>query len=125
MATEVRLDGAALAELLRGERGPVVRAVTEGSVRVQLEARRLVGKDTLDLSRNIIRRPFVRGGDFGVLVGSELPYARIAHDGRGPVRAKPGKTLRFRVGGQVIFRKSVGPAAGTFYLLSALPKALP
>lgn len=50
----------------------------------------------------------------GITVGMDdgaIPYAKWAFDGRGPVRAKNAKALRFDPGnGKPIFRKSVGPS---------------
>ncbi len=54
----------------------------------------------------------IRGNQitFGVDYGA-LPYARYVIEGRGPVRARRAKALRFfDAYGQPIFRKSVGPA---------------
>lgn len=48
--------------------------------------------------------------EFGVDYGA-LPYARYVIEGRGPVRARRAKALRFYDAyGKVVFRKSVGPA---------------
>ena len=45
------------------------------------------------------------------VVYEEFPYFKWALEGRGPVRAKPGKMLRFfNDYGKPIFRKQVGPA---------------
>lgn len=51
-------------------------------------------------------------------------YAGVHHDGRGPVVAR-GKALRFTVGGQVLYRKRVGPAKGTKYLDKGVQQSLP
>lgn len=121
----MQLDGEALARLLRSDTGPVAKAVIEGATRVQDAARDQVGKDTRDLERSIVKRPFTRGGDFGVEVGSAQRYALIHHEGRGPVVAKNKKALRFVINGVVIFRKRVGPAAANRYLTDQLRRALP
>jgi len=63
--------------------------------------------------RSIAHKPATFGG--GVASGSwgtNVPYMKIHEDGRGPVVASPGKMLRFEIGGKVLFRKRVGPAAG-------------
>lgn len=122
---ELRLDGQALAQLLASDNGPVAHAVIEGATRVQEAARDQVGKDTRNLERDIIKRPFARGSDFGMEVGSDLPYALIHHEGRGPIVAKNAKALRFTIGGVTIFRKRVGPAAPNRYLTDNLRRALP
>ena len=54
-----------------------------------------------------------------------FPYARVHHDGRGPVAVVNAKALRFVIGGQVIFAKSVGPAAGSKYAERGLRDAGP
>jgi hypothetical protein len=43
--------------------------------------------------------------------GTSLPSARWLEEGRGPVRAKNARALRFSIGGRTLFRVSVGPAA--------------
>jgi hypothetical protein len=55
-------------------------------------------------------------GRFEREVTSHAPYGAFVENGRGPVYAKPGGALRFVVNGQVIFRKSVGPAAPRPYM---------
>lgn len=56
-----------------------------------------------------------------IAVGADQPYAKYVEKGRGPVIAKPGKTLAFRIGrgGPLIFRRSVGPAKGVHFLRNA------
>ena len=55
--------------------------------------------------------------DFGVrVVGPTVPYAYVANYGRGPVFARRAHALRFEIGGEVIFRKRVGPARGTHFV---------
>lgn len=39
-----------------------------------------------------------------------MPYASFVEEGRGPVTVVNAKALRFVIGGQVFFRRSVGPA---------------
>jgi hypothetical protein len=119
------LDGQALAHLLRSPDGMVGRAILDGATRVELGARDQVGKDTRDLERSIVKRPMLTATEFTVRVGSPLSYALIHHEGRGPVIAAPGKVLRFKVGGQVLFRHSVGPAKPNHFLTDQLPRALP
>lgn len=46
---------------------------------------------------------------------NRAPYLRYVLNGRGAVRASRARALRFIVGDQVIFRKSVGPAAANNY----------
>lgn len=51
------------------------------------------------------------GGSVSVAWGTSLPYAKFVEHGRGPIRARRGKALRFSIGGTTLFRVSVGPAA--------------
>lgn len=46
----------------------------------------------------------------GFQIAPAVNYAKYHQNGRGPITAAPGKMLRFQVGGQTVFRKSVGPA---------------
>ena len=43
-------------------------------------------------------------------------YPYVVNYGRGPIFARRAHALRFVIGGQVIFRKSVGPARGTHFV---------
>jgi len=43
-------------------------------------------------------------------------YPYVVNYGRGPVFARRAHALRFEIGGQVIFRRSVGPARGTLFV---------
>lgn len=53
-------------------------------------------------------------------VRTNVHYARYVESGRGPVEAKPGGFLRFRIGGRWVYRKRVGPAAGRFMFREGL-----
>ena len=58
-------------------------------------------------------------GKFTRAVGSALPYAKYANNGRGPVRVKNAKALHWvypRPGGKDFFAKSVGPAKGLHFI---------
>ena len=52
-------------------------------------------------------------------------YGSIVRSGRGPVKAKKAKALRFMIGGRVFFRKSVGPAKANPYHLEVVTKLMP
>lgn len=52
-------------------------------------------------------------------ITSAASYSQAVHWGRGPVVAKNARALRFRVGGNVIYAHSVGPAKGQPYLSQA------
>jgi phage gpG-like protein len=75
-----------------------------------------VGVKTGTLRRSLTHQPATfAGGVARGAFGSNVPYARVHNDGRGPVVAR-GRALRFTIGGVVIFRKSVGPAKGRRYM---------
>jgi hypothetical protein len=75
-----------------------------------------VGVKTGTLRRSLTHEPARRaGGSVIGAFGSNVPYAKWHNDGRGPVVAR-GKALRFTIGGQVFFRKRVGPAKGRRYM---------
>lgn len=52
-------------------------------------------------------------------------YAGAVNFGRGPVVAKRAKALRFEVNGEIIFRKSVGPAPAQHFAEKGLQAAEP
>ena len=57
-------------------------------------------------------------------IKTNVNYARYVESGRGPITAKPGKTLRFKYNGRTIYRKSVGPAAGRFMFREGLAASM-
>jgi hypothetical protein len=99
--------------------GEVGRDLTRRATRVQIGAKRQVGKDTHRLERNIVKRwdrgPSGRGaaraGDLVVQVGAwGMDYAYMHHQGTRPhiIRPRnPNGLLRFVKNGQVIFAKVV------------------
>lgn len=122
----VVLDAPAVDRLLQGPDGPVARAVFDAATRVQLAARAQVGKDTRDLERSIVKRPFTApGGEVGVAVGSSLPYALVHHEGHGPIRPVRARVLRFQSRGQVVYARETRAVAPNRYLTDNLPAALP
>ena len=58
-------------------------------------------------------------------VATSVHYAPWVEGGRGPVFAKPGKRLRFRIGGQTLFRRAVGPALGRYMFREGLAASKP
>lgn len=91
--------------------------MTQGIDRLTLQGEAFTKAETPvktgHLRRSIAHQPATYGG--GVATGSwgtATPYAPYVEDGRGPVVASPGKMLRFEIGGTVLYRKRVGPAAG-------------
>jgi hypothetical protein len=67
-----------------------------------------------------------KGGQFeSIRFGSHVEYAALHHEGRGPVFPVHAKVLRWidKMTGDVVFRRSAGPAKANPYLYLAL-KAL-
>lgn len=101
-----RLSNSGLNLLLRSPAGPVARFIDSLGQQVLAEAKQAVGYDTLhDFSRypahlrdTLVVQPILRGGERGVRVGSEQPYALEHHEGIPPhvVRPRPGGRLVFR-----------------------------
>ncbi len=58
-------------------------------------------------------------GLFCWTIGTDKPYAGFVENGRGAVHARPGGVLRFVINGEVLFRKSVGPAKARPFLAPA------
>lgn len=50
------------------------------------------------------------------------PYADWVIDGRGAIKAQNAKALRFCIDGQVVYRRSVGPAKGNDFMRKAVPQ---
>lgn len=84
-----------LAELLRGDRGPVVRRMLEDGELVKDEAKRRVGVSTPQpgerrsrphgqLRDRIVKRVVTRGNDVAVQVGADDPIALLHHQGTHP-----------------------------------------
>jgi len=69
-------------------------------------------RESISIERDIGKRvigPTARSED-----GFYYPY--VVNYGRGPVFARRAHALRFEIGGQVIYRRSVGPARGTQFV---------
>ena len=114
---------------LQGAERIVGNALTRGVDRLTIAAEGFakegVGVRTGHLRRSIAHRPAVFAGGVATgSVGTNVPYARIHEEGRGPVVAR-GKALRFTVGGKTIYRKRVGPAAGRWYMKKARARVQP
>lgn len=75
------------------------------------------------LRRSLVSRVVAMTGQVVGRVGTNVPYARIVHEGRGPVHAKRARYLRFVIDGVVYFRKSVGPAKANPFLRKAFDES--
>jgi hypothetical protein len=114
---------AGAADVVEGE---VMAAGREAGFLIQREAM-IEAPVVQGLLRNLIGPPETTGGGGEVIttVTSHAPYSVSVHDGRGPVEAKNAKALRFVIGGQVLFRKRVGPAKANPYMARGLANATP
>jgi hypothetical protein len=84
-----------------------------------------VGVVTGTLRRSITSQVKGSGGSITAEIGTQgVPYARIHHDGRGPVVAR-GRALHFFIGGVEFFRKSVGPAKANPFMDKAIARVKP
>lgn len=82
-----------------------------------------VGVDTGRLRQSINSRVIVQRTQVTARISARPRYAKVHHEGRGPVVARNARALRFRAGGSngpVIYRKRVGPAAGNPFLTDAV-----
>lgn len=97
-------------------RGYLDRVATEAQSHMKEVIRTKADNPTGVLEKSIDIRSYgenVRG------IGSSLPYAKYANNGRGPVRVKNAKSLHWvypRPNGQDFFAKEVGPAAGLHFV---------
>lgn len=81
--------------------------IDTGAMRNSITAKRLTGTS--------------RGGGVWYEVGSNLPYAIYQHEGtHGPIYPRRAKVLRFKVGGKVVFARSVKGVKGVPFLTDAL-----
>lgn len=114
---------------LSGAQTVVGNVLTRGVDRLTIAtegfAKEGVGVRTGHLRRSIAHRPAVFAGGVATgSVGTNVPYARIHEEGRGPVVAH-GKALRFQIGGKTLYRKRVGPAQGRWYMRKARARVAP
>lgn len=110
--------------------GPLVRDLERRMLRAQISAEQLVRVRTGTLlatihrERSTVRRlPAVE-----VVAGrARMKYTMLEHDGTPPhiIRARRKKSLRFTVGGKVVFRRSVRHpgTTGSHFLTKSLPRA--
>lgn len=128
----VRVDGPALAALLRSERGPVAQDLLRRGLRVQNRARQLCPVNTGRLRNSITVELVIVGGIPVVRIGTNVEYARWVHDGTGvygplrrPIRPRRAKVLAFtpRGSSQTVFATQVRGTPGRPFLRDALEAA--
>ena len=98
---------AAPAALDEAERQAMSRSVFVLEAAVKGRTPRVTGRLFSSIAGEVRMAPLLQGR-----VSTSVSYGPFVEEGRGPIIAKPGHFLRFRIGGLVIFRRSVGPAAG-------------
>lgn len=77
------------------------------------------------LRRNNAAKAAVWSGGAVGSYGNATPYAPAVENGRRGFSAGPGKMLRFTIGGQVLYRKSVGPAAARPFIRPSAARLRP
>jgi hypothetical protein len=108
--TYVVMNPAALAELLRGPSGPVVKYVFRQGEKVKIEAITIAPKRTGNLAAHIVKRIVNIGGEPVCVVGIDgkvVPYAYWVHEGSAPHWIFPREADRLvffsQKAGRVIF----------------------
>lgn len=108
---------------LFGPSGPVYSAAVEASQRVVTGARAQAHRKTGELRGSIRALPPRQvGRRLDIVVEATAPHARIHHEGRRAITAKPGRRLVFQVGGKKVFAKHVRGVAPNRYLSDQLAK---
>ena len=103
------IDGAEVEKIVRSDNGDVFRYLFRKGQDVQDRAKVQVGKRTGRLEQSIVKRFGHADGDLEVLIGSDVDYARLHHDGtrEHEIYAKNGRALSFywpKAGRVVTFR---------------------
>lgn len=110
MVVKVVFNKPAMDEMLRNPSGMVGRYIAERARRVVVAAKMQAGVKTGRL-KNSIHMRHMRGGPAGqyVMVGSNLHYALLHHEGTKPHLIVPNRStvLRFSSGGRVIYTHAV------------------
>lgn len=121
----IKIDERGMFSVLESQRGPVARHIRALGQEVTVVAKSLAGVKTGRLKRSIKMTRDRRGKQYAVLVGSDLRYALVHHQGARPhiiTPKKPGGLLVFRGKRGLIVTTSVrhpGHAANE-YLVNAL-----
>lgn len=124
-ASEINAFGGRMGGAERVVGNALTRGIDRLTIAAEGFAKEEVGVKTGHLRRSIAHRPATFAGGVATgSVGTNVPYARIHEEGRGPVVAR-GKALRFQVGGKTLYRKRVGPAQGRWYMRKARARVAP
>lgn len=118
-----------MARLIRFNRRELMRMteehVEELTADVLRRARITCPLDTGELRASLESDVRSSGTEVVGTVGTRLEYAAYVHEGRGPVRARPGGVLGPLSAPYPRFVRSVGPAEGQPWLYEALRDAQP
>lgn len=129
MARTVRVDlnHSEINRLLRSPSGEVHREVAKHTRTVTALAKQKANVDTGKMRSRINGEVIVRGKRVRGRIESPAEYTKYVHEGRGPVRVKKAKALRFKPKGSsaFIFRMKVGPYEGNPFLVDALEAGQP
>ena len=110
MTVKVVFNKPAMDEMLKSPSGMVGRYLAERARRIVIAAKMQAGMKTGRL-KNSIHMRHMRGGPAGqyVMVGSNLHYALLHHEGTKPHLIVPNRStvLRFSSGGRVIYTHAV------------------
>lgn len=103
-----RVNKSGLTELVSGPNGPVIRDLRRRGRILLALAKADAPKETGRLARSLHMRVVLGRAPY-VLVGSNLRYAQMVHDGTRPHIITPdkAKTLRFKHRGRVIYAQVV------------------
>ena len=118
----------ALANRLQGAAPLIIRdelttGMNRATVQVQKYATARIKHKSGALGRGFKRQVRVSSNAILGIVSNTAKHAKWVEFGRGPVVAKRAKVLRFEIDGQVLFRKSVGPAAAQHFMSGGLRDA--
>lgn len=115
--TDLIIDGAEMARILRSPAGPVARHVIERATVVQMAAKRQAPRRTGCLQDSIVKRVERYGDEIAVRVVSDTTpcspkrqsYSLYVHEGTRPheIRARDGGVLAFQIGDETVFATSV------------------
>jgi hypothetical protein len=104
--------------------GGTEREMNQKGIKITNAARALCSNDMVNVRTGVLRSSIKHelvhreSGNITLHVGSNVDYALIVHEGRGPVFAKPGGVLGPMPG--IGYRKWVGPAAPRPFLTTAM-----
>jgi hypothetical protein len=110
MAVKVVFNKAAMYEMLQSPTGMVGRHLAERAGRIVIAAKMQAGVKTGKLKASIhMRHKRTSAGGQYVMVGSNLHYALLHHEGTRPHIIVPNRStvLRFSSGGRVIYTHAV------------------